>query len=72
MRVIDPEKAWGLACEDASLIRIKPEDGSITVVGKIGTVGRMAFSGKDLYLTGGSKYHKTGAEYLRRVKEVVK
>lgn len=71
MEAVNAEKAWGLAYEDASLVRINPEDGAITMVGKVGRVGRMAFQGKDLYLTGGSKYHTTDAGFLRRIKRIV-
>jgi hypothetical protein len=71
MVAVNPEKPWGLSCEEASLVRVNPEDGAITVVGKVGTVGRMAFLGKDLYLTGGSKYHTSGGEHVRRIRSVV-
>jgi hypothetical protein len=71
-RVVDPERQWGLSYEDARLVRIDPSDGSIHVAGLVGRAGRMAFQGKDLYLTGGGKYHTTDAEYLRRIKGVVK
>lgn len=70
MIATDPEKPWGLTLENACLVRVSPEDGAISVVGKVGRVGRMAFLGKDLYLTGGSKYHNADAECLRRISKV--
>jgi hypothetical protein len=67
----DSERDWGLTLENARLVRINPTTGGIQVVGLVGTTGRIVFLGKDLYLTGGSKYHVAGAEYLRRIRNVV-
>lgn len=74
MAAVDPARHWGLAYEDARLVRINPANGEIHVVGIVGTAGKMAFLNKDVYLTGGSKYHLegSGSEYLRRVKNVLK
>ena len=72
MRVVNPDKAWGLTYEDARLVRIDPADGAIEVVGRVGPAGRMAFSGGDLYLSGGSKYHTSGADSLRRIRNIVR
>jgi hypothetical protein len=69
--VVDPERNWGLAYEDSRLVRIDPKDGAIQVVGWVGPAGRFTFQGRDLYLTGGSKYHIKDAEYLRRIRNVV-
>lgn len=74
LKQVDPARDWGLSLEDARLVRINPANGDIQVVGVVGMVGKMAFLGKDLYLGGGSKYHLegSGAEFLRRVKNVLK
>lgn len=72
MKAVNPEKRWGLAYENARLVRIDPKDGRIEVMGKVDRCGEMAFQGKDLYLSGGSKYYANGNEYLRRIKGVVK
>ncbi len=71
MRSVNPEKDWGLVYENAYLVRIAPDDGAITVVGKVGPAGRLTFSGRDLYLSGGSKYHTSGADALRRIRNVL-
>jgi len=71
MEVVNPEIRWGLACAGASLARIDPASGRIEVIGKIERCGEMAFQGKDLYLSGGSKYYADGNEYLRRIRNIV-
>lgn len=53
---------WTFA-DGKTLIRIDPKSLDIHAVGKVGSGGRIAFSGKDVYLG--------GTEQLRRVKAVV-
>jgi hypothetical protein len=72
MEVVNPEIRWGLAYAGARLVKIDPRTGSVEVVGKVDRCGEMAFQGKDLYLSGGSKYYAEGNEYLRRIRGVVK
>lgn len=74
LAVVDPERSWGLSYEDAKLVRIDPANGDIHVVGMVGMAGKFAFLGKDIYLTGGSKYHSQDSDaiYLRRIKGVLK
>jgi len=45
------------------LVRIDPKDARVHVLGKVSPLGKMAFVGKDLYLT--------GTEQLRRLKNIV-
>lgn len=71
MLAVNPDKPWGVSCEEAVLVRIAPADGAIIPVGKVGRAGRLAFQGNDLYLSGGSKYHTVDANYLRRIRNVV-
>jgi len=73
MKVVDPDRDWGVSYEDARLARVDAATGQIEVVGLIGPVGKMLFVDKDLYLTGSSKYHLpgSGSEYLRRIKGIL-
>ena len=70
---VNPEKNWWNAylSKELSLIRIDPDDGAIEVVGKINQTGEMAFSGRDLYLSGGDRYLDQKSIYLRRIRNVV-
>ena len=47
-----------------ALVRIRPDDGKITIVGRIKRCGRLAFTGTDLYLA--------GQEQLRRVPGILR
>jgi len=68
---VNPEKRWHYSYVNCALVRIKPEDGSIKVVGKLSHGGEMAFADKDLYLAGGCKYLAGKNEALRCIRNVV-
>jgi len=70
---VNPEKDWwhSYLGEDLSLVRIDPRDGAIEVVGRIDQGGEIAFSDRDLYLSGGGKYLTGRNIHLRRISNVV-
>jgi len=69
----DADAPDGFRLKDKSvcLARINPQDGEVRIVGKVTRTGAMAFTGRDLYLTGGGKYLVHENMYLRRIKDVV-
>jgi len=67
----NPEKKWHYAYLNPVLVRIDPRDGAIEVVGRLSHGGRLAFVGRDLYLSGGCKYLEGKNEILRRIRGVV-
>ncbi len=67
---VNPESVWHYSYINCTLIRIDPKDGAVEVVGKLPHGGKMAFSGKDLYLSGGDRY-LTDNRHLRRLKNIV-
>jgi hypothetical protein len=54
---------WTLVEDGKLLVKIDPADASLQVLGKLPSGGRLAFSGKDLYLS--------GDDNLRRIKGIV-
>jgi len=71
---VNPEKKWHYSYlgGDLCLIRIDPADGGIRIVGRLDQPGMMAFSGRDLVLSGGDRYLAGKATYLRRIRSIVK
>ncbi len=68
---VNPKKFWHYSYINCALVRIKPKDGSVTVVGKLSQAGEMAFVGKDLYLAGGCRYLEGKNTTLRRIRNIV-
>lgn len=68
-----PDKDWWFAYlgPDVCMIRINPEDGAIDVVGKIAHPGEIAFSGRDIILSGGDRYLLETNMNLRRIRNIV-
>ena len=56
-------KVWTMVDDGKLLVKIDPANASLQIVGKLPAGGRLAFSGKDLYLS--------GSEHLRRVKGIL-
>jgi hypothetical protein len=70
---VNPKHGWHYSYlgKDLCLVRIEPADGRIEVVGQLDRAGEMAFSGRDLILSGGCKYLDPLNTHLRRVRNVV-
>ena len=70
---VNPSHAWHYSYRgtDLCLVRIAPDDGRIEVVGKLDRGGEIAFSGRDLLLSGGCKYLEPANQSLRRIRNVV-
>lgn len=56
---------------DLALIRIDPKDGAIDVVGRLDRPGEIAFSGRDLILSGGCTYLPEENVWLRRIRNIL-
>jgi len=70
---VNPEKDWHFSYlgRDLSLVRIDPQDGRVDVVGKLDRGGEIAFSGRDILLSGGCKYLEKDNIHLRRLRNIV-